>query len=92
LERLRRLEAMRIKKSAGGLASALREMTLSMSFVDDLHPFYRELLLLSVGTAQSGQRGYGRQIYLQGGLDGLEDGVLQRAPRRLVAQEEGGRP
>jgi hypothetical protein len=39
LERLRRLEAVRIKKSAGGLARALREMTLSMSFVDDIHTF-----------------------------------------------------
>ncbi|MFP3191541.1 MAG: GTPase [Thermoproteus sp.] len=52
LERLRRLEAVRIKKSAGGLARALREMALSMPFVDDLHPFYRELLELGVGTAR----------------------------------------
>jgi nucleolar GTP-binding protein len=51
LERLRRLEAVRIKKSAGGLARALREMILSMSFVDDIHTFYRDLLELSVGTA-----------------------------------------
>ncbi|MGC9118303.1 MAG: NOG1 family protein [Thermoproteus sp.] len=52
LERLRRLEAVRIKKSAKGLADALREMAVSMPFVNDLHPFYKELLELGVGIAR----------------------------------------
>mgnify|MGYP001770641175 FL=1 len=49
VERLRRLEATRIRKSSRSLAEALKGMAVSMPFVADLHPFYRELLDLGIG-------------------------------------------
>lgn len=50
IERLRRLEAVRIKKSSRYLAETLRDMAIAMPFVADLHPFYKELLDLGIGV------------------------------------------
>lgn len=50
IERLKRLEVVRIRKSSRSLAEALRDMAVAMPFVADLHPFYRELLDLGVGV------------------------------------------
>ncbi|MGC8597271.1 MAG: NOG1 family protein [Thermocladium sp.] len=48
MEAMRNLEAVRIKKSADYASTKLRGIALSMPFLKDLHPFYRELLLLEV--------------------------------------------
>nr|KJR74260.1 MAG: GTP1/OBG family GTP-binding protein [Thermoproteus sp. AZ2] len=51
VERLRRLEAARIRRASKALEEALRSMAYSMPFLSDLHPFYRELLDLAIGAA-----------------------------------------
>jgi nucleolar GTP-binding protein len=48
MEAMRNLEAVRIKKSSDYVSTRLRDIALSMPFLKDLHPFYRELLLLEI--------------------------------------------
>lgn len=49
LERLRRLEAARIRRSSRALENALKDMAYSMPFLSDIHIFYRELINIIIG-------------------------------------------
>lgn len=48
--RQKRLEVRRIVASGKSLASTLRGMAVSMPFLDELHPFYRELIDVLFGA------------------------------------------
>lgn len=44
VERLRRLESARVKGTSGWLLSMFKGIAYNMPFINDLHPFYRELI------------------------------------------------
>ncbi len=52
VEAMRNLEAVRIKKSSDYVARKLREAATSMPFLNDLHEFHKELLLLNISEAE----------------------------------------
>ncbi len=52
VEAMRNLEAVRIKKSSDYVARKLREAATSMPFLNDLHAFHKELLLLNISEAE----------------------------------------
>jgi len=52
IERLRRLEIVRIVKSGKFLAKSLRSIALNMPFLKELHPFYRDLIGLLLNGSE----------------------------------------
>lgn len=52
LERLKRLEVARVRRSSRWLMGLVRDVTRGMPFLNDLHPFYRELVSLLIDVNQ----------------------------------------
>ncbi|WP_291765662.1 NOG1 family protein [Caldivirga sp. UBA161] len=48
VERLRRLEVARVKGTSGWLLNLFRNIAFNMPFMNDLHPFYRELISIII--------------------------------------------